>query len=296
MAWSGFSPVQQCPRCTALVEGDATTCGSCGYTLEATSATDADHASAPDTPEPLAGELVPARRRIDRQSHPVSRWSLPVLGGAGVLCAAAAILAFGWLHAQTPEPSSSTQQIASSPTRPNSMIVEPPPVQKWLGRRQATWASDGSKTITFELPAREDVSVWMTRARPQLVVRCLSRTTEVFVSLGSAASVEQQTGVHTVKIEIDDDPAVVQQWTDSVSSQDLFSPDALTLTRRLADAQRMRFSYTPFNAQPVVAEFTVEGFNELAPLVAGTCGWRLDETPVYQPARSARLKQQPPTR
>jgi hypothetical protein len=123
-------------------------------------------------------------------------------------------------------------------------------VQKWLGRRQATWASDGSKTITFELPAREDVSVWMTRARPQLVVRCLSRTTEVFVSLGSAASVEQQTGVHTVKIEIDDDPAVVQQWTDSVSSQDLFSPDALTLTRRLADAQRMRFSYTPFNAQP----------------------------------------------
>jgi len=136
----------------------------------------------------------------------------------------------------------------------------------------------------------------MTRARPQLVVRCLSRTTEVFVSLGSAASVEQQTGVHTVKIEIDDDPAVVQQWTDSVSSQDLFSPDALTLTRRLADAQRMRFSYTPFNAQPVVAEFTVEGFNELAPLVAGTCGWRLDETPIYQPARSARLKQQPPTR
>ena len=241
-------------------------------------------------PGTVAGELVPARR-IDRQSHPVSRWSLPVLGGAGMLCVAAAILAFGWLHAQTPELSPSAPQVAAPLTRPNSAIVEPPPVQKWHGRKQATWASDGSKTITFELQAREDVSAWMTRVRPQLVVRCLSRTTEVFVSLGAAASVEEQAGVHTVMIEIDDDPGIVQQWTDSVRSQDLFAPDGLALTRRLADAQRMRFRFTPFNAPPAVAEFTVEGFNELAPLVASTCGWRLDDGPVYrQPARSARLK------
>ena len=46
----------------------------------------------------------------------------------------------------------------------------------------------------------------MSRVRPQLVVRCVARTTEVFVALGSAASVEKQTGRHTVQIQIDGQP------------------------------------------------------------------------------------------
>jgi hypothetical protein len=170
-------------------------------------------------------------------------------------------------------------------------IVEPPPRQQWLGRRQASWASDGSKTITFELQANEDVPVWMSRVRPQLVVRCVSRTTEVFVSLGSAASVEQQTGRHTVQIQIDDDPAIVQQWSDSESSHELFAPDGLLFTRVLAETRRLRFGFTPFNSPPVVADFSVEGFDQLAPLVAKTCGWRLeDDIQERQPARVARRK------
>jgi hypothetical protein len=163
-------------------------------------------------------------------------------------------------------------------------------VQKWTGRRQAWWASDGSKTIAFELNASNDVAVWMARARPQLVARCVSRVTEVYVSLESPASLEQEAGSHTVRIQIDDEPAVVQQWTDSESGKELFAPDAVELTRRLADAQRMTFGFTPFNASPAVVEFTVQGFNELAPLVASACGWRLDETNVSHAPRSARLK------
>jgi hypothetical protein len=173
----------------------------------------------------------------------------------------------------------------------STAIVEPPPRQKWQGRQQASWASDGTKTITFELQASEDVPVWMAKVRPQLVVRCLSRTTEVFVALGSAASIEQQTGRHTVQIQIDDDPAVMQQWSDSESSHELFSPDGLAMARRLADARLMRFSLSPYYSQPVTAAFTVEGFDQLAPLVARTCGWRLeDDGPEYQPPRVARRK------
>ena len=302
MSDSGLSPVQQCPQCTALVEAEATFCRHCGYTVadgdvfaQESQTSIEPPREVPETPvatpfvEPVAstGALVTASRRT-RASHPVTRWSMPMMGGAGVLAVVTAILAFGWLHAQTQD----TDAVAATNTSPPpaKVIVEPAPPQKWMGRRQAWWASDGSKTISFELDASNDVAAWMTRVRPQLVVRCVSRVTEVYVSLGSPASLEQQTGSHTIRIQIDDDPPVLQQWTDSESSKELFAPEGVELTRRLADAEHMTFGFTPFNSPPAVVEFTVQGFNELAPLVASACGWRLDETHVSQAPRSARLK------
>jgi Type VI secretion system VasI, EvfG, VC_A0118 len=305
MSDAGFSPVQQCPQCTALVEAEARFCRNCGqpvavdddFARESPTSTELPREFS-ETPvampfvEPAAsgGALVPATTRRARASHPVARWSMPMMGGAGVLAVVTAVLAFGWLHAQTQETADVSPAAAPAMPAPATVIVEPVPAQKWMGRRQATWASDGSKTISFELDATSDVAAWMTRVRPQLVVRCVSRVTEVYVSLGSPASLEQHAGSHTVRFQIDDDPAILQQWTDSESSKELFAPDGVDLIRRLADAQRMTFGFTPFNASPAVVEFTVQGFNELAPLVANACGWRLDETQVSQAPRSARLK------
>ena len=308
MSEPGFDPLQQCPNCTALIEGDATHCDSCGHQIvvDTSASSQRDLAEWPtgdaaatnqtaEIPFTVSGDLMPAPPSgRTRESHRVPKWSLPVLGGAGVLAVVTAVMAFGWLHAQSPESSApaATVVIPKPSALPHaSGIVEPPPRQPWLGRRQAGWASDGSKTIAFELQASDDVPVWMAKVRPQLVVRCVSRTTEVFVALGSAASVEQQSGRHTVQIQIDDDPMVVQQWSDSESNHELFAPDGLLMTRRLADARIMRFSFTPYNSQPVTADFTVEGFNELAPLIAKTCGWKLDDDlPEYQPPRVARRK------
>jgi hypothetical protein len=304
MSESGIHPLQQCPNCTTLIGADATSCPSCGHQLvvDASPAAPGGSADSPsggpaatnergDVPFTVSGQLMPGRTR---QSHRVPQWSIPVLGAAGVLAVITAAVAFGWLHAQTTDPVPAAQTVVPKPSampRASTAIVEPPARQQWLGRRQASWASDGSKTITFELQASEDVTVWMSRVRPQLVVRCVSRTTDVFVALGSAASVEKQTGRHTVQIQIDDDPVIEQQWSDSESSHELFAPDGLLLTRVLADAHRLRFGFTPFNSAPVVADFSVEGFEELAPLVAKTCGWRLED-PIQerQPARVARRK------
>jgi hypothetical protein len=304
MSEVGF--LQQCPNCTALIEGDATYCHSCGHQIAidappaapddstASSTSGSAASEAPDVPFTVSGQLVPAKLGRTRQSQRVPQWSIPILGGAGVLAVVTAAVAFGWLHAQTPDPAPAAQTVVPKPAvmpHASPTIVDPAPRQQWLGRRQASWASDGSKTITFELQASDDVPVWSAKVRPQLVVRCVSRTTEVFVALGSAASVEQQSGRHTVQIQIDDDPMIVQQWSDSESSHELFAPDGLLLTRVLADARRLRFGFTPFNSPPVVADFSVEGFDQLAPLVARTCGWRLeDDLPEYQPPRVARRK------
>jgi hypothetical protein len=140
------------------------------------------------------------------------------------------------------------------------------------------WGSDGTKTIAFALDAITDVTASTSRTRPQLVARCLSRRTEVYVVTGPL-NFASQTGSHTVRVQVDDDPEQSQQWVDSDGSKELFAPDGGEMSDRLARAHRLRVGFTPFNAKPVTAEFIVEGFDQLAPLVARTCG-RQPSAPV----------------
>lgn len=166
------------------------------------------------------------------------------------------------------------QTVAVPP--PPAPIVEEGPAPTWSGSRRASWANDGSKTIVFTLASTRDLPVWMNRARPALIVRCLYRTTEAFVMLDTSASFEQDANRRTVRVQWDDEAAAVQQWTVSETARELFAPDGVAFIRRMASARRLRFGFAPFNAEPVTAEFAVEGFDTLAGLVAGTCGWRVD--------------------
>jgi hypothetical protein len=152
------------------------------------------------------------------------------------------------------------------------VLVEPTLLPTWAGRRQAVWGPDGTKTVSFALDAISDVTA-RSRTRPQLVARCLSRATEVYVVTGPLRF-ERNTGSHTVRVQVDDEPAQSQQWVDSDGSRELFASDPVALSDRLARAHRLRIGFTPFNASPVTAEFIVEGFDEIAPLLARTCGRR----------------------
>ena len=73
----------------------------------------------------------------------------------------------------------------------------------------------------------------------------------------------------------------MQQWTDSVSGHELFAPNGVDFARRLARAELVRFSFTPYNAKPVTADFVVSGFDRLAGLV----GWKVDESAQTRTAR-----------
>ena len=111
----------------------------------------------------------------------------------------------------------------------------------------------------------------MNKARPVLAARCLSRTTEVFVVLDTSAQFENDDDRRTVRVQWDDEPAGVQQWGVSESGKELFAPDAKAFMDRMASARRLQFGFTPFNAEPVTAEFAVAGFDQLRGLVTGTC-------------------------
>jgi hypothetical protein len=202
----------------------------------------------------------------------MARWLLLGVGAAGLLVTLSIVIAAGSVSRPLVEPASAGQPApVRSADSVSPVTVEPTLLPTWGGRRQAVWGADGTKTIAFALDAITDVTASTSRTRPQLVVRCVSRTTEVYVVTGPL-SFEPQTGSHTVRIRVDDDPEQSQQWVDSDGSKELFAPDGAEMSNRLARAQRLRVGFTPFNAKPVTAEFIVEGFDQLAPLVARTCG------------------------
>jgi hypothetical protein len=239
----------------------------------------------PDQPAPLPPTKDDTISAITgTAAHAVSaqpratQLTIMIVGGAGMLAGVLFVLALGWLRGDAPVQTAAaaaapTATTATKPVAPAVIESAPPPT--WSGRRTAVWARDGSKTISFQLEATRDVPVWMSRARPVLVVRCLSRATQVFVAIGTSANFEEDAYRRTIRLQWDDGPETTQQWETSESGQELFAPDSVALVGQLAHAQRLRFGFTPFNAQPATVEFVVGGFEPLGKLVASTCGWRL---------------------
>jgi hypothetical protein len=235
----------------------------------------------PATHPPTKDETISAM--MGTAAHAVSarpraaQLTLMIVGGAGMLTGIAFVLALGWLRGDPPvQTAAAAASAAPAATKPvASAVTESGPAPTWTGRRAAAWARDGSKSISFQLEATRDVPVWMSRVRPVLAVRCLSRATQVFVAIGTSANFEQDADRRTIRLQWDDGPETAQQWQTSESGQELFAPDGVALVGQLAHAQRLRFGFTPFNARPVTVEFVVQGFEPLGKLVASTCGWRL---------------------
>jgi hypothetical protein len=192
-----------------------------------------------------------------------------LLGIIGAVVGGMAMLAFVSVHPETPI-ETATHTAVVTPAPPPA-VVESIPAPIWSGARRASWANDGSKTISFHLAATRELPVWMNKARPVLAARCLYHATDVFVVLDTSASFEDDADRRTVRIQWDDEPASVQQWRVSESGKELFAPDGKDVIERMATARRLQFGFTPFNAEPVTAEFAVEGFDRLAGLVTGTC-------------------------
>ena len=228
---------------------------------------------APDSIESTA--LVLADTAVPQRPRGVAPQWLLLAGIGGAIVSL--VLAIGISRAEQDAPADAPPPVVATPPPPAVTEIESTPPPTWAGSRRTGWAQDGSKTIDFTLAATRDVPVWMSRARPALVIRCLYRRTEAFVALDTSTTYEDDADRRTVTLQWDDDSASTQRWALSESGKELFAPDGIAVVRHLATARRLRFGFSPFNAAPVTAEFAVEGFDELAGLVARTCGWRLDE-------------------
>ena len=95
----------------------------------------------------------------------------------------------------------------------------------WIMPRRAGYASDGSRLLTLQVAALRDLQVSREYIRPILAVRCLSRRTEVFVSLGTSAQIEAS-DTNRVTVQLDSQTSSAQQWLRTDTYQELFAPMA----------------------------------------------------------------------
>jgi hypothetical protein len=197
---------------------------------------------------------------------------------AGLVIGAVVLLLLFRLMSGRESPPAATQP-SSAPSgggaarRPSVTLA--PSAPKWKGAgASAGRTRDGARIVEYELPAENEVPVWMTRVRPTLVVRCVSRETDVLVLMHSAASFEPEPGRHTVRIAFDAGADASEQWLESDDAQALFAPDGVALARRMAASRTMRFGFTPHNASPAVVDFDVRGFDALIGPLAKACGWK----------------------
>ena len=136
-----------------------------------------------------------------------------------------------------------------------------PPSSGWTENTPA-WTAETRRRVAFELPSRNETSVWMKTVRPLLVVRCQEGQMEAFVYTDSPAAMESLDEDHTVRISFDGEPGRLERWPDSSTHDALFAPSGTEFAARIMNAESLRFGYTPHNASAVVAHFDVSGLAE----------------------------------
>jgi hypothetical protein len=266
--------MQICPNCARALDYRDIICAFCGHRANGAVETPVPSDAVVDRPRAELAVIPPVAAAKPRHA---SRDAILVSAAIGAVVAVMFIVRSTGSNAQANAPVTPTAPVQKTPLN----VVAPQPARiapsesagapKWSRTLQSQWATDGSRTIGFELEAERDVTVYMDRVRPVLAVRCIAQQTEVFVVLRSAPSIENSDSTHAVRIGLDDEPDVGQRWLDSSNMQALFAPDGKALVARMATARRLRFAFTPFNAPPAAVEFDVHGFEGPLATMSKTC-------------------------
>jgi type VI secretion system protein VasI len=181
--------------------------------------------------------------------------------------------------APAPAPLERGASAASTPSStsaaPDTPAAPEPSKGKWEGGAQDASAMDDTPTVAYTLDAENEISGWLARNRPTMIVRCRERKTEAYVTSGMSAQPELgEYQRHTVRLRFDDEQATSQLWSQSTNNEALFAPSGVALAKRLAKTKRLRLQFTPFNANAQVVEFETAGFDQVIDEIAKPCGWK----------------------
>lgn len=167
------------------------------------------------------------------------------------------------------------QSVSSSP--PSSPIASSvpsnnKPTDQWQVS-EGTSPMDSSPAVSMSLLSQGQIQGWLESQQPSLVIRCQENKTEVYVVTGTAASVEYGADTHTVRLRFDEGKPITQHWSASTDSKALFAPHAIPLAKQLDNHSRFTFEFTPFNANPAIAVFELDGIDKHIGKVKSTCRW-----------------------
>jgi hypothetical protein len=266
--------MQICSHCATELDDRDIICASCGQVANATRTTPAQPVGIIDIPDAARAVVPPIVAAKEKNG---SRNVMLVSAAVGAMATVMFIMRSPGTDTQTNAPVAATALMQATSRgvaeAQRARVTQPESTSApgWRRTHQSQWATDGSRTIGFEVEAERAVAVYMDQVRPLLAVRCISRQTEVFVVLLSAPSIEKGSDTHTVRIALDDEPDIEQQWLESTNMQALFAPEGKALAARMATARHLRFAFKPFNAPAAIVEFDVHGFEGPLAAMSKTC-------------------------
>jgi hypothetical protein len=79
---------------------------------------------------------------------------------------------------------------------------------------------------------------------------------------------------YTVRLRFDNNPPTSEAWSESTDNKAVFAPRPSSFLKRLAQAKTLRVEVTPFNSNPGVATFYVDGFSEPLAKITEACRGR----------------------
>jgi hypothetical protein len=286
--------LKKCTACARAIPESSAVCGYCGITVApAPPMMHADEPGADDGLPPLdlvfepAAPAAPVPLEASEPQAPTQpaaaagsrrqalTLALGVLGSGVVVLALLSARGAAAPETAAPAPTAARTATAAA-SQPGSAEPAVPALldaPRWSVVNDGRWVGRDRRALALEVASANKVQVWMRQVRPVLVVRCLAKSTDVFVFTQSAARMEAQDEDHTVSLRVDDQPAQSARWPDSQEHDALFSPDGASLAQQLMRASTFRFGFTPHNAEPVVAQFDVSGLSKLLTPAANRCGW-----------------------
>ena len=205
--------------------------------------------------------------------HPSSVASL-VLVSVALFAGAAGTFMFLGAHPSAGTVSATgANGAAATSTAPGATAAVTAATHQWSREDEYRWIANHKRSVAYTLDADQQVRVWTTHVRPSLVVRCLNRKTEVFVYTETPSKMESTDGLHSVRLTFDGAAGSEERWPDSAEHDALFAPDGTALARRISSAHRLRFGFSPHNADPVQVDFELGDAATVMSHVAKTCGW-----------------------
>lgn len=134
---------------------------------------------------------------------------------------------------------------------------------------------DDSLSVYASRAANSTVVGWLQRTRPEIFLRCKEGTVDLYVYTGLSTQTERTVFGYdgaSVRIRLDQDPAVVIPLQKSTSGDALFFSNPLDVARQMASASSMYFEFIPFNANPASTTFNLSGFGDVLKIVELACG------------------------
>lgn len=118
------------------------------------------------------------------------------------------------------------------------------------------------------MPAQNTVQGWLSRSRPSLAVGCIERKPRILLLVGAVHS-------DTIgRVRWDDREAFRDYtWDELTDNSGFATTEPVFTAETMLQAKRLRIEFTPVNAAPVVADFSLAGFDKVYADLTKICDW-----------------------